>query len=323
AYGCIQCTVALDEARATIAGMNYVGSTWGTHFLLCSLMRQAGKKFPDAENELLRACTEDLAALSRDGIANSTGFLRNFAKAPKQSSSRKPCEGLQAEGAMENNMEPTFFETDFWHNWHNGLAKLFIASVVVLYMTDGILPGTTIPERFRWLSEDYRAFCKSAGFTPFLLELTKDTFGYESYKKAPLGSWNKAVVSTHLMLYLDNLSARRVLGKTEDQLLLNDIVHAALQATEKCIKQFGPRVAAALPCFGSEVPGERAPSPMELVALIEDKLATLPKGSYAEELAAALTKPWQPRVAALRRLLDTVDGAVEERLLSTLKRRNV
>ena len=126
-------------------GMNYVGSTWGTHFLLCSLMRQAGKKFPDAENELLRACTEDLAALSRDGIANSTGrervwiqhiglkgdlpalsklggFLRNFAKAPKQSSSRKPCEGilvvpwgegvsstypnggLQAEGAMENNM---------------------------------------------------------------------------------------------------------------------------------------------------------------------------------------------------------------------------
>ncbi|OLP84038.1 hypothetical protein AK812_SmicGene35128 [Symbiodinium microadriaticum] len=117
--------------------------------------------------------------------------------------------------------EPTFFETDFWHNWHNGLAKLFIASVVVLYMTDGILPGTTIPERFRWLSEDYRAFCKSAGFTPFLLELTKDTFGYESYKKAPLGSWNKAVVSTHLMLYLDNLSARRVLGKTEDQLLLN------------------------------------------------------------------------------------------------------
>ena len=118
------------------------------------------------------------------------------------------------------NQGPNFFKHDFWHNWHNGVAKLFVASAFVEINTAGILEGGSIDARFESLTEHYRAFCNRANISPYLKFLTRDTFGMESTKVFPNGSWNKAVVSTELMLFLGDFCNQHIQGRTDDELLL-------------------------------------------------------------------------------------------------------
>ena len=115
---------------------------------------------------------------------------------------------------------PLFFKHDFWHHWHNGVAKTFIASSFVIINTSGLLEGRSIDARFQSLTEDYKAFCKNARISPYLKELTRETFGMDSSKVFPKGSWNKAQVSTQLMLYLGDFCHRFVVDKSDDVLLL-------------------------------------------------------------------------------------------------------
>ena len=115
---------------------------------------------------------------------------------------------------------PWFFKHDFWHNWHNGVAKVFLASSFVVINMAGVLEGRSIDARFEVLSTDYKDFCRRHRISPFLKELNRDTFGMDTAQVFPNGTWNKAVVRTHLMLFLGDFCERHLSGKTDDVLLL-------------------------------------------------------------------------------------------------------
>ena len=121
---------------------------------------------------------------------------------------------------LDPNKEPSFFQTDLWHNWHNGLAKYFVGNALCTFITThDLIPARSIDSKFEWLTQDYLSFCQRSQLTPFLREINRDTISFESAASPPQGMWNKAVVSTHLMLYVADFCSRFVKGKTEDYIL--------------------------------------------------------------------------------------------------------
>ena len=122
---------------------------------------------------------------------------------------------------LERDREAAFFQTDLWHNWHNGLCKVFLANAVAMFLQEpGLIPANSIESKLQWLTVDYRQFCQRKRMTPFLKEFTRDTFAYDSAASTPQGMWSKALVSTHLMLWLGDFCGRYIEGKTEDSILL-------------------------------------------------------------------------------------------------------
>ena len=114
----------------------------------------------------------------------------------------------------------TFFKHDLWHHWHAGLAKQFVASACVEINLANLLPGNSIDAGFEALSNLYKEFCRSSNMSPYLKALNRDTFGMESSKVFPSGSWNKASVSTELMMFLGHVCSHYIEGQTTDALLL-------------------------------------------------------------------------------------------------------
>ncbi|CAE7040423.1 unnamed protein product [Symbiodinium sp. CCMP2456] len=118
---------------------------------------------------------------------------------------------------VDRTSEPFFFRTDLWHNWHNGLSKYFIANAMHLWIvTPDLIPAGTIELKFKYLTQDYLNYCSKARLTPYLKEINRDTISFESAQSQPHGCWNKAVVSTHLMLYLQDFCLRFVDGKFDE-----------------------------------------------------------------------------------------------------------
>ena len=131
---------------------------------------------------------------------------------------------------VDKTSEPFFFRTDLWHNWHNGLAKYFIANAIHMWIvTPGLIPAGTIELKFQFLTQDYLNYCSAAGITPYLKEINRDTISFESAQSQPHGSWNKAVVSTHLMLYLQDFCLRFVDGKFDEDYLLRTVAPFYIQ----------------------------------------------------------------------------------------------
>ena len=115
---------------------------------------------------------------------------------------------------------PMFFKTDFWHNWHNGLGKTWLSSAFVEFNTSGLLEGRSIDSRFESLTNEYKDFCSKNKISPYLKALSRETFSMESTKVAPSGNWNKAAVTTELMLFLGHVCRKFIEGHTADALLL-------------------------------------------------------------------------------------------------------
>ena len=115
---------------------------------------------------------------------------------------------------------PDFFKHDFWHNWHNGVAKVYIASAFVVINMARVVPGNSIDARFEALNKDYHCFCKMNKISAYLKDINRDTFGMDTAQVFPNGSWNKAAVSTQLMLFLGDFCQRHIRGKSDDVLLL-------------------------------------------------------------------------------------------------------
>ena len=200
--------------------LNYVGSTWATHFSFASLLRSSMNKHPEALDALMQSFSADLKLCSTAGIASSSGnrkvwvqviglkgdlpalskvagFERSFARVPKKAVSKKPCPGIcwmclagveeprhvpfedmrpQAawqttmyqqrpwvddpkvlEGvALEPSRPESWFLTDIWHNFHNGLAKFWVANALVMFLyTPGMVPVRSVEGRLEWLSNDF------------------------------------------------------------------------------------------------------------------------------------------------------------------------
>ena len=111
-----------------------------------------------------------------------------------------------------------FFLTDLWHNWHNGLAKIWTASVIVMLLYSGVMPGNSIPERLKWMSGQFTRFCRGAKITPHMREFTRDNLSFETFNSPPQGLWSKASVSTHVMLFLQSFFGRHAAGLEHDPL---------------------------------------------------------------------------------------------------------
>ena len=100
------------------------------------------------------------------------------------------------------------------------MAKNYVASAFVVINQSGLLGGNSIDARFQELNELYKAFCSRAKLSPYVKELTRDVFGMETTRVFPVGAWNKAHVSTQLMLFLEDFCKRHIKGKSDDPLLL-------------------------------------------------------------------------------------------------------
>ena len=269
-------------------GMNYIGNTWGTHFIFCSLLRQAMADDDTLLDRVLSVFSKDMEDLAIKGVQNTRGdarlhvqllavkgdlpalskvgkFERHYLRAPKRANSKNPCIGIcwlcragqenpshipyedfrecsewrrtflsdkpwptrpAIMGSMpvDQTAEPLIFRTDLWHNWHNGLSKYFIAIMIHMWIvTPGLINAGSIEEKFKFVTGDYLSYCSRARITPYLKEFNRDTIGFDSAESQPHGSWNKGVVSTHLMLFIQDFCLRFVEGKFDDDYLLRTL----------------------------------------------------------------------------------------------------
>ena len=113
-----------------------------------------------------------------------------------------------------------FFRLDLWHCFHCGVARVWLASAFIVLCNLGVIVGGSVDARFRSLTESYREFCARHRFAMHIQEFTRDNLGFDSEASWPVGKWNKGAASTHMMLFLENFMEDRVVGRTDDVLLL-------------------------------------------------------------------------------------------------------
>ena len=133
--------------------------------------------------------------------------------------------------------EASLLRTDLWHNWHNGLGKQWLACSFVMMATLDVLVGGSMDAKFEMLSEEYVSWARRSHIHPFLRRLTRNTFEYESMKSSPVGSWNKAAVTTHLMLFLGSFCETHVDGKRNEPMLVAIVPCLLLPSIVHCISR--------------------------------------------------------------------------------------
>ena len=55
-------------------GVNFVGNTWSTQFIFCSILRAHFAERPEALEALVAAYASDVASLATDGVTSSDGM---------------------------------------------------------------------------------------------------------------------------------------------------------------------------------------------------------------------------------------------------------
>ena len=128
-------------------------------------------------------------------------------------------------GIMENQLlDPSkpsfFFRLDIWHNFHLGAAKTWIASSFVVLCNLGIINGASVDQKLSNLTMDYKAFCQRHRLAMHVQAFTRENLSYDTEASWPVGKWNKGAASTNMMLFLQFLLERLVLGRNNDKLLL-------------------------------------------------------------------------------------------------------
>ena len=113
-----------------------------------------------------------------------------------------------------------FYRLDIWHNFHCGVARNWLASSFVVLFNLAVILGSSVDQRLAALTADYKAFCRQHNLAPHIHEFSRDNLGYETEKSWPVGKWNKGAASTHMMLFLQKLVEERIVGRTNDVLLL-------------------------------------------------------------------------------------------------------
>ena len=141
--------------------------------------------------------------------------------------------------------------------WHG--QDVYSQRFFFIVLTAGLVPQRSIEGKFVWLTQDYLAYCTRKGFTGYLRELNRDTFGFDSAASSPQGSWNKAVISTHLMIYLQDFCSRFVENKTDDFLLCSLDSWLSLVCCFSVVYKIIVYPGVPRSCFFSLAPGGNAP----------------------------------------------------------------
>lgn len=130
---------------------------------------------------------------------------------------------------LQEKDQASFFATDLWHNFHLGVGKQYVGSSFVCIVESGLacLPAGAIEAKFVYLTKLYRDFFKGKRETPFVPELSRETFIWPQSNATPGAKWSKGAATTQMMMFLDWFAKTEIVGKTEDPILLN-IVSAQL-----------------------------------------------------------------------------------------------
>ena len=98
-------------------GLNYIGDTWATHALICTMLRSVTVKCPSAIETIMQLFSEDSRSLALDGLTSKDGrrqiymihintkgdlpalakvgnLPRTFSHVPRQATSRKAADGI-------------------------------------------------------------------------------------------------------------------------------------------------------------------------------------------------------------------------------------
>ena len=111
------------------------------------------------------------------------------------------------------------FAVDVWHTFHYGVAKNFLGSGMIELITH-FFHDNSWEKKFEHLAVEYVAFCQSKKLTPYITEMSRDTFSFDSEKSFPVGHWSKGAVSTNMMLFFADLLQRLVVGNTDDEVFV-------------------------------------------------------------------------------------------------------
>eukprot|EP00435_Cladocopium_sp_Y103_P023217 s5066_g5.t1 len=98
------------------------------------------------------------------------------------------------------NRPGSFFIYDFWHSFHLGLGKTFLASVLAL-ISDR-MGSSNIDGRFAELSDLYLQWCDEQHETAYLTAINKETIGWIDRGKYPNGFWNKGHITVLLLRFV-------------------------------------------------------------------------------------------------------------------------
>ena len=115
--------------------------------------------------------------------------------------------------------QEAFFAVDVWHTFHYGVAKNFLGSALIEVITH-FFNDNSWEAKFNHLAQEYVSFCKSMKLAPYITEMSRDTFSFDSERSFPIGHWSKGAVSSNMMLFLADLLQRLVVGNTNDDVFI-------------------------------------------------------------------------------------------------------
>lgn len=98
------------------------------------------------------------------------------------------------------NGKPRFHCLDIWHCVHLGVGKSWIASGALELQK--LIPESNIDKRLEVMSKAYIDFCKREKLVAVISKIDVFTFGGPGKERN--GSWNKASVTSNLMLFLED-----------------------------------------------------------------------------------------------------------------------
>ncbi|CAL1127923.1 unnamed protein product [Cladocopium goreaui] len=98
------------------------------------------------------------------------------------------------------NGKSRFYKLDLWHGFHLGIGKSWAAGG--LLMIQQFLEGGNMDDRFKQMSAMYVQFCKANKIDKIISKIDKYLCGGGGSAE-PLGTWNKAAVTTNLCLFME------------------------------------------------------------------------------------------------------------------------
>lgn len=100
---------------------------------------------------------------------------------------------------MDTNGKSRFHLLDPWHTIHLGTGKTWIACGV--FLLQHCVDAPTIELRIVEIGRQYVQFCKRSKLDPIIRRIDTHTFGTTT---DPIGTWNKAAVTSNFMLFLQS-----------------------------------------------------------------------------------------------------------------------
>lgn len=96
----------------------------------------------------------------------------------------------------------SFFMYDVWHTVHLGFGRSTVASCLQLMLD--YLPCSNLDERWSFLTDHYRRWCRSEHRQPHITKITGYLMSYGD-KTGAMGNWHKGALTTNFLKWLPSL----------------------------------------------------------------------------------------------------------------------